>query len=281
MAFVNSKSLLSLSALLKIFISFLLLQQYQSVKSQAPVPNFEAVNFGFSSFDPNNPNIVLLGDASISGGVLRLTKTDPQGKPLQNSVGRAVHQTPVHIWDKNSGNLADFSAGFTFVVNPGSSAFHGDGFAFFLAGNQLDIPKNSTGGYLGLFSPDTALDPTKNQILAIEFDSFTNEWDPNAPTQSPHIGYDVGSIKSVATATWPSDSVPGKSIVSASINYNSEAKRLSLFMTYPGTGKNATLSSIVDLRTVLPEYVRVGFSAATGDVVETHDILSFGFEAAL
>ena len=85
----------------------------------------------------------------------------------------------------------------------------------------------------------------------------------------------------MATAVWPSDSVPATAMAQASISYDSGSKRLSLFMSYPGTGKNATVSYIVDLRTVFPEYVNVGFSATTGDLLETHDILSFGFEAAL
>ncbi|XP_016198953.1 agglutinin-2-like [Arachis ipaensis] len=287
MAFFSSKSYLPLSSPLKIFISLLLLQLFNnSVNSQFPTPpDYESVDFGFSSFDPNDPNLGLFSDASISSaGILHLTETDYQGKALQNSVGRLVHATPVHIWDRNTGNLADFTAGFTFVVNPGDSEVRGDGFAFFLGPLRQDIPQNSTGGYLGLFDPKTALDPSKNQILAIEFDTFPNEWDPPAATitQAPHVGIDVGSVKSVATANWPAYSIPSFAVGSASINYNSETKRLSVFVSYPGIS-NATvsLSANVDLRSVLPEYVRVGFSAATGDVVETHDIFSFHFEAAL
>ncbi|XP_061336884.1 lectin 9-like [Gastrolobium bilobum] len=278
MAFVNSKSNLlqaqnPLSALLiKIFNLFLILQ-YHNVMSQQSVPlsSSETVSFGFSLFEKENPDIVLLGDASVSGSVLRLTKTDQLGKPLPRSVGRAMHVKPVHIWDKNSGELADFSTGFSFVVNTNGSKLHGDGFAFFIAPVDLDLPKNSCGGYLGLFSQETALDPTKNQVVAIEFDSYTNAWDPNPPMQSPHIGIDVDSVKSVTTVAWPIDFIPDNGVAHASINYNSESKRLSVFMSYTGSNRNATVSYDIDLRTVLPEWVRVGFSAATGELVETHD----------
>ena len=36
---------------------------------------------------------------------------------------------------------------------------------------------------------------------------------------------------------------------------------------------SSKLSYIVDLNTILPEWVRVGFSAATGELVESHTIL--------
>ncbi|MED6129955.1 hypothetical protein PIB30_113134, partial [Stylosanthes scabra] len=103
-------------------------------------------------------------------------------------------------------------------------------------------------------------------------------WDPS----TPHIGINVGSIKSVATVDWQAYSIPSTALGYVSINYVSESKRLGVLLSYPEIS-NATTSlfATVDLRSVLPEYVRVGFSAATGDVVETHDIYSFGFEAAL
>ncbi|KAJ1382163.1 Legume lectin, alpha chain, conserved site [Sesbania bispinosa] len=286
----SSKSILlhaqsPLSSLLhKIFILLLLLQlQYHNVQSQPSED--ETVSFGFTHFENDNPDIFLAGDASMSGGVLRLTKTDQLGKPIPMSVGRAVHLTPVHIWDRNTGELADFTTGFSFVVNRNGSTLHGDGFAFFIAPLHLDLPPpaNSSGGYLGLFSPETALDPSKNQILAIEFDSFTNGWDPDSPSQSPHVGIDVDSIKSVATAAWPIELEPENAIGEVSINYNSESKRLSVFLAYhgsDGSNRNATVTAFLDLRSFLPEWVRVGFSAATGALVETHDILTWDFIAA-
>ncbi|WVZ12438.1 hypothetical protein V8G54_017702 [Vigna mungo] len=268
MAFPNSKSLSPLSILLiKFLVPFLLLLQHHSAQP-SPLSAYETISFGFSFFEEDDINIGLLGNASISGGVLRLTNTDQLGKPVPHSVGRAVHITPIHLWDKSNGNLADFSSGFSFVVNPNGSTLHADGFAFFLAPADLHLPRNSSGAYLGLFNPETALDPSKNQI-------------PNSPSQSPHIGIDVDSIKSVATVAWPSELEPDNAVAHASINYNSESKHLSVFVAYPGDNRNATVSTTVDLRTVLPEWIRVGFSAATGDLVETHDVLNWVFEAAL
>ena len=280
MAFPNSKSLSPLSILLVKFLIAFLLPQHHSAQP-SPLAAYETVSFSFSLFNEDDPSIVLLSNASISDGVLRLTNTDQLGKPVPHSVGRAVHITPIHLWDKTSGELADFSSGFSFVVNPNGSTLHADGFAFFLAPADLHLPKNSSGGYLGLFNPETALDPSKNEIVAIEFDSYNNDWDPNSPSQSPHIGIDVDSIKSVATVPWPSELEPDNAVAHATIIYNSESKRLSAFVAYPGDNRNATVSTVVDLRTVLPEWIRVGFSAATGELVETHDVFNWFFEAAL
>ncbi|CAI8588130.1 unnamed protein product [Vicia faba] len=268
------------STLIKIFITSLLLQ-YINVKSQSPSQS-ETVSFSITRFEEENPDILYRGDASISNGILRLTKIDQSGKPLSNSVGHATHVTPIHIWDKTSGELADFSTGFSFIVNTDNAPLHGDGFAFFIAPIHFDIPKNSSGGYLGLFNPKTAHVPSQNPILAIEFDGFTNDWDPPSSYQSPHIGIDVGAIDSIAYALWPINFVPRNAIGEASINYNSESKRLSVFVAYPGTEWNSTsVSFVVDLRSVLPEWVRVGFSGATGELVETHDIVNWSFESAL
>ncbi|NP_001411553.1 putative concanavalin A-like lectin/glucanase domain, legume lectin [Medicago truncatula] len=275
------------SALIKIFITFLFLQNHvnsQYSSPSKPQPSLgSTISFSITKFDDESPNIFVKGDASISNGVLSLTKTDKySGKPLQKSVGRATHLTPIHIWDETSGELADFSTSFSFIVNTNGSRLHGDGFTFFLGPLHFDLPKNSSGGYLGLFNPETALIPSQNPIVAIEFDSFTNGWDPASPSQYPHIGIDVGSIDSRATVNWPLDFVQTNALGEASINYNSESKRLSVFVAYPGSGKNATgVSFVVDLRSVLPEWVRVGFSAATGELVETHDIINWSFEAAL
>lgn len=42
-----------------------------------------------------------------------------------------------------------------------------------------------------------------------------------------------------------------------------------------------TLSDVVNVKDVLPEWVRVGFSAATGGDFSVHDILSWRFSSIL
>nr|KYP42114.1 Lectin-domain containing receptor kinase A4.2 [Cajanus cajan] len=155
----------------------------------------------------------------------------------------------------------------------------GDGLSFFIAPFDSVIPNNSAGGYLGLFSNESALDTSKNQLVAVEFDSFMNDWDPS----SDHVGINVNSIKSVANVTWRS-SIKNGSVANTWIWYNSTTKNLSVFLTYannPTFSGNSSLWYVIDLREVLPEFVRVGFSAATGQWIEIHNILSWSFSSNL
>ncbi|XP_028802811.1 mannose/glucose-specific lectin-like [Neltuma alba] len=255
----------SISALAFLIISFLFLQSH-TVKS---------LSFKFRSFYSHDNAITVEGDAFASHGRLRLTKTN-HGVPQPNSAGRASFSKPARLWDAKTGKLAAFSTSFSFIVSPSSSSSGvlGDGFSFFVAPFNSYLPSNSSGGFLGLFSPPTALNSHANRIVAVEFDTFGNPWDP---TRSGHIGIDVNSIASVKTSSWNVE----KGLTGiATISYDPSQKRLSVDVSYPenkGKRSSSRLSAYVDLRTVLPEWVRVGFSGATGEEVELHKILSWDF----
>ncbi|KAF2285323.1 hypothetical protein GH714_042365 [Hevea brasiliensis] len=152
--------------------------------------------------------------------------------------------------------------------------------SFFIAPVDSQIPDNSSGGFLALFNNDTALNASKeNQIIAVEFDSFKNAWDPD----DNHVGILVNSIISVTNVTWNS-SITNGSQANAWVSYNSTTRNLSVFLTYaqnPVFSGNSSLSYIVDLRDFLPEWVRVGFSASTGMSVELHNIISWDFDSSL
>ncbi|KAK7252454.1 hypothetical protein RIF29_36400 [Crotalaria pallida] len=245
--------------------------------------NVNSADFSFPSFDPYNQDITFQGDAFVSDGVLQLTKFGKGGAPLPNSVGRASYATPLRLWDAKRAQLARFSTNFTFVVAPYSPGLYGDGISFFIAPFYSNIPKNSSGGFLGLFSPDTALNAYKNDIVAVEFDSYENPWDP----VYSHIGIDVNSIASATTVPWQNGNNNVNQIVAfASINYEPDTKNLSVLVSYPESHQlnqnvsSSSLSFVVDLRTVLPEWVGVGFSGATGQLVEVHKILSWTFSSS-
>ncbi|KAJ1380201.1 Legume lectin domain [Sesbania bispinosa] len=243
-------------------------------------------SFIYPDFRPEAvSDLVLTGDATISGGALQLTKKDASGNPIQNTVGLCTYNKAFRLYNRNTGELADFTTGFDFVANAKSSKLEGDGMTFFIASSSFHIPSTdqSGGGFLGLFTPDTAFDPSKNQIVAIEFDSFTNEWDPSPQNQIPHIGVDVNTIKSEAVVLWGCIFEPQGTIGRARISYDSKAKQLVVSVTYPqnNPGGDSSLTYNVDLTSVLPEQVVVGFSAASGGAVETHDILSWFFSSTL
>ncbi|XP_020216805.1 agglutinin-2 [Cajanus cajan] len=254
------------------------LSLFTSVKS-------DSFAFNLPSFEADAENILLLADATTTNGVLRLTKTNRNGIPVKHSNGLAVFEGVVHLSDRKTGRVANFHTEFSFVVNTEGASLHGDGFAFFIASNEFEISTDSSGGFLGLYNQKTAFNPSKNQIVAVEFDSFANEWDPNYPkSDSPHIGIDINSIRSVVTAPWSIDVQPNGIIGKARISYQSSSKILSVSVSYPNSpvDSNVTvLSYPVNLGAVLPERVIVGFAGATGDLVETHDILSWSFSSFL
>ncbi|KAK7317692.1 hypothetical protein RJT34_02130 [Clitoria ternatea] len=250
----------------------------------------DSLSFSYSNFGPGQEfNVGFLGDARAVNGAIQLTRKDETyvgGLTLrQLSVGRVVYIPPVHLWDKTTGKLADFVTEFSFVVDSIGSPIHADGLSFFIIpfGADPSVPKNSSGGYLGLFRPETAFNSYNNQIVAVEFDSFGNEWDPEPVPTAAHVGIDINSLESVKFVDWPINSVPEGSIGKAKISYDSYGKELSVVVSYSGIQPAVvvSVSQTIDLRTVLTEYVRIGFAGATGDSVETHDLLAWSFSSRI
>ncbi|MED6132089.1 hypothetical protein PIB30_015876 [Stylosanthes scabra] len=234
------------------------------------IQNVNSTSFTFSNFWSPTKDIAFQGDADYYSGGLTPSKI-VNSAPIPNSAGRAFYSSPVRLWDAKTGKLAAFTTTFSFTVEPFLYTPFGDGIAFFIAPFVSELPKNSSGGYLGLFNGDTALDSYKNQIVGVEFDSYSNAWDPNGA----HIGIDVNSIASVTTTPWQ----PGN-IAAATIDYEPKTTNLSVSVSYVN-GSSTGLSFVIDLRSVLPEWVRVGFSGSTGQVIEEHRILSWSFSSTL
>ncbi|KAK8652858.1 hypothetical protein V6N13_126881 [Hibiscus sabdariffa] len=251
-----------------LMISFLLL-----------IPYANPLSFNFSSFTPNMQGIRFEGDAFPSANVLQLTKNDAIDD-LTGSIGRASYDQPVRIWDATNRKLTDFTTRFSFIIRAVNLSEYGDGLSFFMAPFVSAMPRNSSGGYLGLLNPNlTVSNSTANSIVAVEFDSFRNEWDPS----DDHVGINVNSIVSVRNVTWQSSIKDGRT-ANAWVSYNSTTRNLSVFLTYannPVFSGNSSLAFTVDLRDVLPEWVRIGFSASTGRQVEIHNILSWSFDSTL
>lgn len=109
--------------------------------------------FNLSQIGPQHANafIKLEGDAYISNQGLQLTP-NKRNNALSSKVGRATYTNEqLHLWDKVSSNLTDFSTHFSFVINSGGNdTAYADGLAFFLAPIGSSLPSYSYGGYLGL-----------------------------------------------------------------------------------------------------------------------------------
>ncbi|XP_047335719.1 L-type lectin-domain containing receptor kinase IX.1-like [Impatiens glandulifera] len=237
-----------------------------------------SISFTYPKFEPNTKGIFYQGDSFPAPDALQITKNQ-RDKSLSQSVGRASYYKPIRLWNATTGLLTDFTTQFSFIIKAVNPNISGDGLAFFIAPSQVKIPENSTGGYLGLFSKNSALTPDVNQMVAVEFDTYQNSWDPSPD----HVGINVNSIVSVANVSWQGSMKSG-ALGNAWISYNSTTHNLTVFVTYtkkPVFKGDWTLSYVVDLRKVLPEWVTVGFSAATGKWIEIHNIVSWSFNSTL
>jgi hypothetical protein len=78
----------------------------------------------------------------------------------------------------------------------------------------------------------------------------------------------------------PDTSLVDAGVMSATVNYDNATTRLDIVLIV--SGSNYTLAATIDLRSLLPEQVSVGFSAATGDVFgSNHTVLSCSFQSSL
>ncbi|KAL5054487.1 hypothetical protein RYX36_035169 [Vicia faba] len=67
------------------------------------------------------------------------------------------------------------------------------------------------------------LNSTDSPFVAVEFDIFTNEWDPHPAHE--HAGIDIHSVKSVANSTWLAD-IKNGGLNEDWINYNASSLNL-------------------------------------------------------
>ncbi|XP_023760120.1 L-type lectin-domain containing receptor kinase IX.1 [Lactuca sativa] len=237
------------------------------------LPLSKSVYFEFTEFPDDQTSVLCSGDAKTSRGNIQFNK-------VNNSlyrVGHVNYPNAVQIWDRKSEKLTDFVTHFTFIIETQPPKDSGHGFTFFLAPVGFEIPPNSGAGYLGLFNssyPNSSL----NKILFVEFDSYPDRWDP--PFE--HVGINKNWLGSVAFSPWNSSLHSGDP-ADAWVSYNSTTQMLSLSWRY---GKfistlNTSLSYQVDLREVLPEWVTIGFSAATGRAMERHILQYWEFNSSL
>ncbi|KAI9071916.1 hypothetical protein K1719_046122 [Acacia pycnantha] len=245
------------------------------------IPHAFSLNFRFDSFQQSdvNVNISVESAASIQQPLLYLVQS--QRDQAQNySQGRATYIQAMHLWDKTTRKLANFNTNFTFEINSQGQSSFGDGMAFFLAPNGSKLPHSPKieGGSIGLIlgGNETLFNSRDNPFVAVEFDIYTDYWDP----PGTHVGVDISSIRSDATTPWFSN-VPAGRINEAFISYNASTYNLSISFTNGSDASNNVvwqhLHHIVDLRNYLPPFVSVGFSAATGDAFAIHQIQTWSF----
>ncbi|KAF7843036.1 L-type lectin-domain containing receptor kinase IX.1-like [Senna tora] len=239
-------------------------------------PFASPLSINYEQFTPNDPTLIFQGDVFYEKGFLQLTKFE------RDSLGRVTYYKSLHLWDKSSGKVTDFSTHFSFIINsPNRSINIGDGITFFLAPPSFPLPVPRDGSGIGLVSRTQLEDQNytnENPFVAVEFDTISNDWDP----PYDHVGIDVKSIKTAYTTQW--FSIKDGRKYDAVINYNSSSFNLSV--SFNGYYENNTkveqnLYQVINMTEVLPEWVEFGFSSATGDFFEIHTLCSWSFNSSL
>ncbi|KAL2974357.1 hypothetical protein AAZX31_14G099800 [Glycine max] len=160
--------------------------------------------------------------------------------------------------------MSDFSTRFSFTIDAPNKTMYADGFAFYVAPLTFAYqdPPNSGGLRLGLYDDNKP----QNSFIAVEFDTFVNEFDPSGQ-HNFDIESNIGNMGH------------------ALITYNASAKLLSVSWFFEGTSSgftpNTSLSHQIDLAETLPEWVAVGFSGSTGSYKEKNVIHSWEFSSSL
>ncbi|KAE8725665.1 L-type lectin-domain containing receptor kinase IX.1 [Hibiscus syriacus] len=149
-----------------------------------------------------------------------------------------------------------------------------------LSSSLLLLVLNSAAGRLGLFNSSQWVS-TLGQVVMVEFDTYKNGWDP--ARLNNHVGINDNSIMSSVYTGWNASMHSGDT-ADVLITYNATTKNLSASWSYRSTNNPQDVSSLnyeIDLKIALPEWVMVGFSAATGVSVEQHILRSWEFSSTL
>ncbi|KAK3009289.1 hypothetical protein RJ639_014332 [Escallonia herrerae] len=143
------------------------------------LPSVSGLYFNLSTIgtDDANRSINITGDAYISSEGIQVTPNE-RNMALGGKTGRATYVQPLHLWDETSGNLADFTTHFSFVIDSSGNYSYADGLAFFLAPINSSVTSNKGGSGLGLASGNRTSNSSDNQFVAVEFDTYPNGWDP-------------------------------------------------------------------------------------------------------
>ncbi|KAI4297380.1 hypothetical protein L6164_037274 [Bauhinia variegata] len=235
--------------------------------------------FNITSFNSETDNIAFEGDAVPVNGTIELSSVNYPWR-----VGHLMYDQPVRLWDSTQGLLTDFRTRFSFTIDYKKSSRYSDGIAFYMAHIGRSIPPNSAGGYLGLFNTSNNENVSENSIVLVEFDTFSNaDFDP--PDVDRHVGINQNSLSSRAYTNFDIEGNEGKQ-GHVLITYNATTKYLLVYWSFNKSltellPSSANLSLKINLMEILPEWIKIGFSASTGPNPQRQVIHSWEFSSTL
>ncbi|KAL3617138.1 L-type lectin-domain containing receptor kinase VII.1 [Castilleja foliolosa] len=235
-----------------------------------------AVDFLFNGFHPSS-SVSLFGNATIQSRILTLTND------TTFSIGRSLYPTPIPTKHPNSSLPLPFSTSFIFSMAPYPGRLPGHGIVFLFI-PHTGIQGSSSAQHLGLFNFSNNGNPN-NHIFGVEFDVFENEeFNDISPN---HVGIDVNSLISVNASEagyWPDDGRAFRRLLLNSgsnyqvwIDYVDGVVNVTMAPAGLIRPNRALISFPVNLSDVFEDEMYVGFTAATGALIESHKILGWSF----
>lgn len=217
--------------------------------------------------------------AMISNQVLQITPDSAGNYTLTNRSGRVLFDRRFRLWD--GARVASFNTSFIMnIYRVDNLPTPGEGLAFVVA-PDLEVPQGSAGQYLGLTNSTTDGSPG-NHLVAIEFDTFKQDFDPD----SNHVGLDINSVRSnhtVSLSDFGLQLAPnGTRFFHVWVQYDGAAKRLAVYMVDEGTSTptkpmpgSPLMEVDLDISRVVNQDSYFGFAASTGTYVELNCVLGW------
>ncbi|KAE8696666.1 putative L-type lectin-domain containing receptor kinase II.1 [Hibiscus syriacus] len=248
--------------------------------AKAQDPDQFIYNHGFG-----HANLQLDGSAKIfSSGLLQLTNTS------RLQIGHAFYPSPVNFTISSSSTSApslSFSTNFVIAIVPETKEAGGHGIAFVIA-ESTDFRHAAASQYLGLVNESTNGN-SSNHFFAVEFDTIFSL--PSDKIDDSHVGIDLNGVKSyqsAASAYFSNEERKNISLelksgqpIQVWIEYVGEEELLNVTLAPENSPKpnQPLFSTSINLSEILMDTMYVGFSAATGSVLQScsHYIMGWSF----
>ncbi|XP_004487272.1 probable L-type lectin-domain containing receptor kinase VII.2 [Cicer arietinum] len=226
----------------------------------------------------NSTNINIYGNATIQNSILTLTNQ------TFFSIGRAFYPYKLPTKPKNSSTFHSFATSFIFSIAPCNNFPVAHGFAFIFSPSKV-INGALSGNYLGLFNRSSSGN-SSNHVFAVEFDDFRNE--EFNEMNGNHVGVDLNSM--ISEYSEPAEFWGGENGEELESLKLSSGENYQVWIEFMNSQINVTMapagirkpqkpliSKPINISRVFLDEMYVGFSGATGRMVDTCRILAWSF----